>query len=55
LSSLALLAAIPLFLALCGLFPRLARVLPPMAAALMVAQIPVALWVSAAAGGGTKS
>lgn len=53
-SSLALLAAIPLFLALCGLFPRLARVLPPMAAALMLAQIPVALWVSAAAGGRTQ-
>jgi hydrogenase-4 component F len=50
-SSLAVLAAIPLFLALCGLVPRLARVLPPMAAALMVAQIPVTLWASAPAVG----
>jgi hydrogenase-4 component F len=53
-SSLAVLAAIPLFLALCGLIPRLARVLPPMAGVLMVAQIPVALWVSAAARGRTE-
>jgi hydrogenase-4 component F len=48
-SSLTALAAIPLFLALCGLFPRLARPLPPLAAVLMVAQIPVALRAAAPA------
>ncbi|HEY3418110.1 MAG TPA: proton-conducting transporter membrane subunit [Armatimonadota bacterium] len=40
-----LIAVIPLLLALLGLFPRLARWLPGMAAILLLAQLPLVAWV----------
>jgi hydrogenase-4 component F len=45
-TAIALLAALPLPLAVSGLFPRLARRLPAAGAVAMALQIPVALWVA---------
>jgi hydrogenase-4 component F len=54
-SHLAILAAIPTLLGLCGLFPRLAAALPRLAALLMLSQIAIALRVSAPVLGGSTT
>src|SRR5437763_16416579 len=54
-TALALLAALPLLLAVSGLFPRLARWLPPAGAVIIGLQVPVALGVTLPVLAGVRS